>query len=106
MPCVGLEPKILAFERAKTVHALDRASTVIDIVVTKCAERGFHSSVTGSSNSSCRWQPPTVVSLSSVIMVLTKDAYLEEILEACSLYFFPVLDVMIRLLVCHNLVHR
>jgi hypothetical protein len=26
---VGFEPKILAFERAKTVHALDRAATAI-----------------------------------------------------------------------------
>jgi FAD synthase len=29
MPSVGFEPTIPAFERAKTVHALDRASTVI-----------------------------------------------------------------------------
>jgi hypothetical protein len=29
MPLVGLEPTIPAFERAKTVHALDRAATVI-----------------------------------------------------------------------------
>jgi hypothetical protein len=30
MPLVGFEPMILVFERAKTVHALDRAATVID----------------------------------------------------------------------------
>jgi hypothetical protein len=29
MPRVGFEPMIPAFERAKTVHALDRAATVI-----------------------------------------------------------------------------
>jgi hypothetical protein len=29
MPRVGFEPTILVFERAKTVHALDRAATVI-----------------------------------------------------------------------------
>jgi hypothetical protein len=29
MPRVGLEPTILAFERAKRAHALDRAATVI-----------------------------------------------------------------------------
>jgi hypothetical protein len=29
MPCVGFEPTIPASERAKTVHALDRAATVI-----------------------------------------------------------------------------
>jgi hypothetical protein len=29
MPRVGFEPTIPVFERAKTVHALDRASTVI-----------------------------------------------------------------------------
>jgi hypothetical protein len=29
MPWVGLEPTIPAFEQAKTVHAIDRASTVI-----------------------------------------------------------------------------
>jgi hypothetical protein len=31
MPRVGLEPTIPAFERTKTVHALDRAATVIAI---------------------------------------------------------------------------
>jgi hypothetical protein len=30
MPCVGFEPTIPAFERAKTVHVLDRVDTVID----------------------------------------------------------------------------
>jgi hypothetical protein len=30
MPEVGFEPTIPVFERAKTVHALDRVSTVID----------------------------------------------------------------------------
>jgi hypothetical protein len=29
MPRVGFEPKISAFEQAKTVHALDRAPTVV-----------------------------------------------------------------------------
>jgi hypothetical protein len=29
MPLVGFEPTIPAFERAKTVHALDSAATVI-----------------------------------------------------------------------------
>jgi hypothetical protein len=29
MPQVGFEPKILVFQRAKTVHALDRAAIVI-----------------------------------------------------------------------------
>jgi hypothetical protein len=29
MPCVGFEPMIPASERAKTVHALDRVTTVI-----------------------------------------------------------------------------
>jgi hypothetical protein len=29
MPSVGFEPTIPAFERAKTVHALDRAVTVM-----------------------------------------------------------------------------
>jgi hypothetical protein len=32
MPWDGFEPTILAFERAKTVHALDRAATVIGLV--------------------------------------------------------------------------
>jgi hypothetical protein len=31
MPCVGFEPTIQAFVRAKTVHVLDRAATVIGI---------------------------------------------------------------------------
>jgi hypothetical protein len=30
MPRVGFEPKIPVFERAKTVHPLDLAATVID----------------------------------------------------------------------------
>jgi hypothetical protein len=30
MPRVGFEPTISMFERAKTVHALDHAATVID----------------------------------------------------------------------------
>jgi hypothetical protein len=32
MPRVGLEPTIPVFERAKTVHAFDRAATVIDSI--------------------------------------------------------------------------
>jgi hypothetical protein len=31
MPQVGFEPTIPAFERAKTVHASDRAATVIGV---------------------------------------------------------------------------
>jgi hypothetical protein len=31
MPQVGFEPTIPAFERAKTVHTLDRAATVIGL---------------------------------------------------------------------------
>jgi hypothetical protein len=30
MPQVGFEPTIPVFERAKTIHALDRATNVID----------------------------------------------------------------------------
>jgi hypothetical protein len=33
MPCVGFKPTIPGFEQAKTVHALDRAATVIGILV-------------------------------------------------------------------------
>jgi hypothetical protein len=36
MPRKGFEPTIPAFERAKTLHALDRAATVIGRLVTKC----------------------------------------------------------------------
>jgi hypothetical protein len=32
MPQVGSEPTIPVFERAKTVHALDRAATVIGLL--------------------------------------------------------------------------
>jgi hypothetical protein len=32
MPLVEFEPTILAFERPKTVHALDRAATVIGFI--------------------------------------------------------------------------
>jgi hypothetical protein len=34
MPWVGFEPMIQVFERAKTVHALDRTATVIGQVAT------------------------------------------------------------------------
>jgi hypothetical protein len=44
MPRVGFEPTIPAFERAKTVHALDRATTVIGLpsvyVITKTEKSG------------------------------------------------------------------
>jgi hypothetical protein len=33
MPRVGFEPTIPVFERAKTVHALDRAATVIGFII-------------------------------------------------------------------------
>jgi hypothetical protein len=33
MPCGGFESPIPGFERAKTVHALDRAATVIGLCV-------------------------------------------------------------------------
>jgi hypothetical protein len=32
MPRVGFEPMTPAFERAKTVHALDRAATVFGLI--------------------------------------------------------------------------
>jgi hypothetical protein len=33
MPCVGFEPTIPASERAKTVHALDRSTTVTGTIM-------------------------------------------------------------------------
>jgi hypothetical protein len=33
MPRVGFEPTIPAFERAKTIHVLDRAAIVIGCIV-------------------------------------------------------------------------
>jgi hypothetical protein len=36
MPWVGFEPTIPAFERAKTIHALDRAATVTGYGMGKC----------------------------------------------------------------------
>jgi hypothetical protein len=33
MPRVGFEPTILVFKQAKTIHALDRAVTVIGTVI-------------------------------------------------------------------------
>jgi hypothetical protein len=42
MPQVGFEPTIPVFERAKTVHASDRAATVIGIVFLSSINRlGF-----------------------------------------------------------------
>jgi hypothetical protein len=48
MPSVGFEPTIPVFERAKTVHALDGATTVIGFVnyyETYCAGGNRDSSV-------------------------------------------------------------
>jgi hypothetical protein len=42
MPWVGFEPTIPAFKRAKTVHALDRAATVIGRKSAWIAENKFH----------------------------------------------------------------
>jgi hypothetical protein len=39
MPWVGFEPTIPVFERAKTVHASDRAATVIGSHSTEFRER-------------------------------------------------------------------
>jgi hypothetical protein len=33
MPCVGFEPTIPAFKRAKTVHALDREATMVSVTL-------------------------------------------------------------------------
>jgi hypothetical protein len=38
MPRVGFEPTIPVFERAKTVHALDRAVTVIGLYIPQCTK--------------------------------------------------------------------
>jgi hypothetical protein len=40
MPQVGFESTIPVFERAKTVHALDRAATVIGTLITYLAWNG------------------------------------------------------------------
>jgi hypothetical protein len=41
MPRVGFEPKIPVFERAKTVHAIDRATTVIGCLIDLCILNNF-----------------------------------------------------------------
>jgi hypothetical protein len=38
MPRVAFEPTISEFERLKTVHVLDRAATVIDILTSNGAQ--------------------------------------------------------------------
>jgi hypothetical protein len=55
MPQVGFEPNIPAFERAKTVHALDCATTVIGqniirMIKSKKDERGGAESTDGREN--------------------------------------------------------
>jgi hypothetical protein len=42
MPQVGLEPTIPVFERAKTSHALDRASTVTGFYMTNLEYKQKH----------------------------------------------------------------
>jgi hypothetical protein len=50
MPWVGFERTIPAFERAKTVHALDRAATLIDINIDRWHEiMNEHVSMVSSS---------------------------------------------------------
>jgi hypothetical protein len=39
MPQVGFEPTVQVFERAKTVHALDRAATVIGHIIIYWSKR-------------------------------------------------------------------
>jgi hypothetical protein len=39
MPRMGVEPTIPVFERANTVHTLDRAATVIGISTEYCSEQ-------------------------------------------------------------------
>jgi hypothetical protein len=41
MTCVGLEPTIQAFERAKAFHTLDRAVTVIGGTASKTSKTDF-----------------------------------------------------------------
>jgi hypothetical protein len=41
MPQVKFEPTIPVFQRAKTVHALDRAAAVIVVMVTNPANKLF-----------------------------------------------------------------
>jgi hypothetical protein len=41
MPRLGLEPTIRMFEQAKTVHALDRAATVIGLLYIYLHDNGF-----------------------------------------------------------------
>jgi hypothetical protein len=52
MPRVGLEPTIAAFEGAKTVHALDRAATVIGALEVPFTK--FHRAVRIILASACR----------------------------------------------------
>jgi hypothetical protein len=44
MPLVGFEPTIPVFQRAKTVHALDRAATVIGLweLITNYSMQSFN----------------------------------------------------------------
>jgi hypothetical protein len=58
MPQVGLEPTIPVFERAKTVHALDSAATVIGLQFTAAHNKCSQSAV--SSPVVIRWRLPTV----------------------------------------------
>jgi hypothetical protein len=43
---MGFEPTILAFERAKTVHALDRTATVIGKTICKSQKVARNEAVT------------------------------------------------------------
>jgi hypothetical protein len=50
MPWLGLEPTIEAFEGAKTIHALDRAATVIGGFVSSCGLFKDHNWYVTSNN--------------------------------------------------------
>jgi hypothetical protein len=51
-------------------------------------DRALNALVTDSTNSAGRWF--CQVSLSSTIVNLTENAYLDEIIETCILYFFRI----------------
>jgi hypothetical protein len=56
MPSVGFEPTIPVFERAKTIYALDRAATVIGMVLVYeySSHRVLLLDIKNSSDEECR----------------------------------------------------
>jgi hypothetical protein len=86
MPWVGFEPTIPAFERANTVHALDRAAAVIGcdadsyIIIRNTIYVQTNGSISQVDFTSCRaLLPAGILRVNSVVAFYARDTFPEDI---------------------------